>query len=112
MADPPRWALLGRLLKLDNEPDEDGGISYCLNRFDADLGDGFFLLRRLCPRHGTEFPGSWIVSLAALAAKPEGTVEIYEDFDAFLADHSWLLDEDEDGEDEPDPGTQADRVLQ
>jgi hypothetical protein len=80
-----RHPLLGRFLRWDTED----GEAFTVSRFDEDLGNGFFLAKRLCPRHGEDLGVSHIVSLGYLTDR-DG-VEIYGSFEELVA--AWPEDD-------------------
>lgn len=94
-----RHPLLGKLLRWDDE----SGDQYTVSRFTVDLGNGFFLAVRLCPRHGTDLDVSHIVSIESLAER-EGA-EIFDDWET-LAEPMECSHEDTD-EPEAEPGARA-----
>jgi hypothetical protein len=73
------------------------GKAYSVSRFTEDLGNGFFLMMRLCPEHGEDLDVSHIVSLAELAVR-EGA-EIFADW-KMLAESD--CSPDDEGEDAAD----------
>jgi len=90
-----RHPLIDRLLRWDTED----GEQFTVSRFTDDLGGGFFLAMRLCPRHGTELDTSHIVSLTDLATR-EGA-EIFPDWKTLVEVTDCPHDDDE----EEDPAT-------
>jgi hypothetical protein len=68
--------LVGKVLRYD----VDDGDSYMISRFVADLGDGYFLRRRISPHNYSDLPMSHILSLGYHANEERS--DIYEDIDA------------------------------
>jgi hypothetical protein len=88
-----RHPLIGKLLRWDSED----GSEFSVSRFDAELGDSFFLLRRLCPNHGEDLGMSHVLSLGELAVR-EGA-EIYDDWETLTEKRPLTEDEEEGGGD-------------
>jgi len=69
--------LIGKILLYDT----DDGDSYGVSRFDADLGDGYFLMRRINPRKYADLSMSHVVNIQHLAV--EENSEIFDSLGEF-----------------------------
>jgi hypothetical protein len=94
--------LIGKILRWESED----GESFQVSQFVEALGDGYFLLERLCPRHrhtqATALGVQHVRTLDQLVAE-EGA-DIFDNWDAFL--RYWLASEttdDSEGEAERPP---------